>query len=244
MSTETPNPATASLWERTRAMFARAVAAVGAPAAIAALTLLPHSARAEIMRWLFLLESIVRKLLLADAGSLPPPSKQSGPKLIEIPLRGMCAPPANQTSPAKQRPGARAKSIDLTQPETWPAQFALSLPRAPTVPEGSAARIRDPWSAQPPLPPPSAPTLRRSQFAALQLARRFEAIRRVLNDPLPHVRRLALALRHAVYRCRDAVLRYFAASPRKYDYDPQDPRLRIEAFGQAYQAQFAFADTS
>jgi len=140
--------------------------------------------------------------------------------------------------------GRRAKSIDLTQPETWPAQFALSLPRAPTVPERSAARIRDPWSAQPPLPPPSAPALRRSQSAALQLARRFEAIRRVLNDPLPHVRRLALALRHAVYRCRDAVMRYFTASPRKYDYDAHDPRLRIEAFGQAYQAQFAFADTS
>ncbi len=242
MNAEKPNPATAPLWERTRAMFARAAAAVGAPAVIAALTLLPDAARAEIMRWLLLLESIVRKLLLADAGSLSQPPKQLSPRLIDIPLRG--APPANQTpAPSAAREGARARAIDFSQPETWAAQFALSLPHSASVPESRAPRIRALWGPALPSPPPP-PAPRRRHAAAFLIARRFEAIRRVLNDPLPHVRRLALALRRAVYRCRDIITRYFAASPRKYDYDAHDPRLRIEAFGQAYNATFALADTS
>ncbi|WP_395645385.1 hypothetical protein [Terricaulis sp.] len=58
------------LWARVRAAFARAVAAIGAPAAIAALGLLSRAFRRSIANRIALLEHIVRKLLLAEAGRL------------------------------------------------------------------------------------------------------------------------------------------------------------------------------
>jgi hypothetical protein len=62
------DPSTLSaLWTRTRAMFERARAAIGEPAAIAMRTALTRETTRDIAGWLARLESIVRKLLLALA---------------------------------------------------------------------------------------------------------------------------------------------------------------------------------
>lgn len=83
---------TLPLWERTRAMFARAVAAIGAPAAIAAIALITRALRRDIVGWLCPLESIARKLLLAEAAELKRTElarAEHGPRLVQIPLAGM-----------------------------------------------------------------------------------------------------------------------------------------------------------
>lgn len=58
------------LWQRTRASFARAIEAIGAPATIAALTLLTRSLCRVITGRILRLEHLVRKLLLAEATEL------------------------------------------------------------------------------------------------------------------------------------------------------------------------------
>ena len=80
------------LWIRARAMFARAVAAIGAPAAIAAITLIGKTLRRDIVAWLCPLEHVVRKLLLAEAAELHRAELARiarAPRIERIPLRGM-----------------------------------------------------------------------------------------------------------------------------------------------------------
>jgi hypothetical protein len=66
-----PAPDLTPLWTRTRAMFARALAATGGPVTIAAITGLTRSLQREVAAWIARLETIVRKLLLAEAALLP-----------------------------------------------------------------------------------------------------------------------------------------------------------------------------
>jgi hypothetical protein len=114
------------LWTRARALFARACAAFGGPAAVAALARLNAALRRRIMGWLAPLECIARKLLLAEAARLPAEN-----------LRAR-TPPRTQGEPA----GARA-APDLSRPETWPARFRLAPPRDPhLVRDERAPRIR------------------------------------------------------------------------------------------------------
>src|SRR5688572_32259939 len=66
---ETARLTEAPLWERARAMCERSVAAIGQPAAIAAVAALLSELRGRIVGWLLLIETIVRKLLLAEAAA-------------------------------------------------------------------------------------------------------------------------------------------------------------------------------
>ncbi len=239
-----PPPSSTPIWDRLRATFDRVIAAVGAPAAIALLSLSTRHARYNIVRQLLTLESLVRRLLLAEAAALAPPEAERGPRLITIPIRapGLVTP----LNHAPRHPPCRTlRPIDPERPETWNAQFALSLPRDLGTPsDRSAPRIRALWgNSAPPAPlPPSAPRTRRP--ASFLLARRFEAIRRVLNDPAPHARRLALAQRRATARSPSVARRYALASPRRPSYDPYDERLGIDILSLALIAREAFSDTS
>lgn len=236
---------TALLWERLRALFARVIAAVGAPAIIAALTLTPRMG-AEIVRELALVEILARKLLLADAVAfLPPP--QRGPRLLVAPLRAsgvytLPQPRRRRCAPAPARP----RALDLANPDTWSARFALALPRDPrAVQERRAPRIRALWCETGALPlaaPERAPPQRQSE--AFRIARRAEALRRMLNDPSPYARRLARARGVGVTRSREIITRYALRAPRRFTGDRHDPRLTIEIFSAAIGAQAALADTS
>lgn len=237
-----PPPTHAALWDRLRATFRRVTAAVGAPAAIALLNLSSRDARLEIVRQLGLLESLVRKLLFAEIAAFAPAAPERGPRLVHIPLR-----PGLVIVNAPRKRGPRPpRRLDLADPETWTASFALALPRdTHLVQDRHAPRIRALWgpSARPAEPPP--PAARRDRGpASFRIARRFEALRRVLNDPAPHVRRLAAAQRRALARSPHIVSRYALIGPRYSGYDPVDERLPIDITGAALTTRSKLLDSS
>jgi hypothetical protein len=73
---------------------------------------------------------------------------------------------------------------------------------------------------------------------------RFEAVRRVLANPAPHVRRLALLMPRLCRRDRDAPMRYAAETAHPHRSDDIDPRLIIEAMGLALSAAPLFHNSS
>ena len=234
----TPSLTTAPLWARTRAMFARAVAATGGAAAIAAIALLTEAARRAVIRWLAPLEHAARKLLLVEAAALAatPPQPNDGTAGLQV---------RKTTSAASKAARRAARALDLTRPETWPARFSFALPRDPrAVPDARAPRIRALWGPPPPAPAPRAPRAADPEHSAFRLARRFEALRRVLDDPRPHAQRLACALRRARRRFPEIVRRYALAPARTNDYDPRDERLGIDACALALAAPDSFLDSS
>ncbi len=236
-------PSSTPIWDRLRATFDRVIAAVGAPAVVALLSLSSRRARYDIVRQLLMLECLVRRLLLAEAAALDPPEAERGPRLITIPIRapGLVTPLNHVRRPTPQR---APRPIDPARPETWSAQFSLSLPRDPYVPlDRHAPQIRALWGAT--APPPLPPTPRRERrSASFLLARRLEAIRRVLNDPAPHARRLAVAQQRAAARSPEVARRYALASPRRPSYDPYNERLGVDILSLALLARETFSNTS
>jgi hypothetical protein len=237
-----PPPDTTLLWERLRALFARVIAAIGAPAIIAALTLAPRM-RTEIVRQLALVEVLARKLLLADAAALIPPPER-GPRLVVTPLRASGLYTVNQTRRRASAP-SRPRAVDLSNPETWPARFALALPRNPrAVQDRRAPRIRALWGDTPTPPPKNDPPPRQRHADAFRVARRAEALRRMLNDPAPYARRLAGSRHLGVARSREVVTRYALRAPRRFVGDRHDPLLTLDIFSVAVRTQAILADTS
>lgn len=266
MTDISPPPDTEAIWTRVRASFVRAVAAVGGAAAIAAITLMTRKLRRDIIAWLIPLEHVVRKLLLAEAAEIHRAEQEAAkrkPRIEYIPLRGMAMHWRRGTANFQARAGANiagggepdlstesqgAKAEgtkrDTSRPETWRARFSLGLPRDPhVVPESRAPRIRDPWSSAPPppSPPERAPRVLKPEDSPFRLARRFEALRRVLDNPRPHAERLARILAREVRRWRQVVQRYWWAACRTNAVDPADPRLGLDALAAAFNAQWGFA---
>jgi hypothetical protein len=216
-------------------MFARAVDSLGPPASIAALPLLSRGLRRELAGWIALMESIVRKLLLAEAAQLPSPRGEGAGGGVKrdagISSRVPCSAnfeqaPLHPASPLAGRGrDAFAMSIDPSLPHTWPAQFSLAPPRDADDPSERrlAAHDRD---------HPRRPR----RTVALRLAMRFEALRRVLDDPAPHALRLARLIARLSQRAAD-IARRFAIAPALPDFvAPCDPRLVIEVMGRAFAA--------
>jgi len=235
---QTPTPL---LWERLRALFERIIAVIGAPAIIAALTLAPRM-RTGIVRQLALVEILARKLLLAEAATLAPPP-QRGPRMIETQLSasGLYTTPP---TPRSRRPSSAQRAIDLTNPETWSARFALAIPRERTLSDRNTPRIRALWgdTRKPPPPLERAPTQRNS--TAFLIARRAEALRRMLHNPTPYVTRLAHTRRIGVARSRQVITRYALKAPRRFIGDRHDPLLTVHIFSAAVRAHALLLDTS
>jgi hypothetical protein len=255
------------LWQRTRASFARAVAAIGAPAMIAAITLLTRDLRRAIVGRLLRLEHITRKLLLAEAAELHRIEREraaKGPRVERVPLRGMAMhwrpgsaaildrrrirrpAPVNAGEDAGGS-GSAHTNLDRTRPETWRARFSLALPHNPRlVPNSRAPRIRSLWGeyTPPPPAPERAPRVIKQAEAPFRLAVRLEALRRVLANPMPHAQRLARMLAREVKRFPEVVRRYVFAAARTNAYDPDDDRLGVDAYGACIDTPDAFPDSS
>jgi hypothetical protein len=73
---------------------------------------------------------------------------------------------------------------------------------------------------------------------------RIEALRRVLANPAPHVKRLAKALPKLCARDPRAAMRYANEPARPHRSDEADPRLVIEAAGLAMDAAPHASDSS
>jgi hypothetical protein len=254
-----PSPLnTEPLWQRTRASFARAIEAIGTPAAIAALKLLTRDLRRAIAGRILRLEHLVRKLLLAEATELhrAERARERGPRLERVQLRSLgmartwTAGLQTRTSTAVATKcaseDARSK-IEPAQPETWPARFSFALPRnTHLVPNARAPRIRALWGPDtPPAPAPErTPRVMRDEDTPFRLACRLEALRRVLADPKPHAVRLARVLVREARRVPHLIHRYAFAAARTNDYDKEDYRLGIDVYGVCIDAPAAFRDTS
>lgn len=215
-------------------MFTRAIAAVGPLPQLASIGQLTPSLRRSTVRWISLLEHIVRKLLLAEATKLPA-------------ARFIVSPHNSATSDSRARAHAPPRAIDTSHPEAWSARFSFSLPRDEhAVPESRAPRIRALWGATPPpaLPRPRSARVVGPEQGGFRLARRLEALRRVLKDPLPYAQRLANILRRVVRAFPEIVHRYaYAGSPTDF-YDPQDPRLNLDVLSPVVPAPVCFSDSS
>lgn len=232
---------TSLLWERLRALFGRVIAAIGAPALLATLTIAPLT-RTAIARQITLIEILARKLLLAEAAALLP-APQRGPRVVEITLAASGLYTLPQTR--RRRAPARARAIDPAQPETWSARFALAVPSdGRTVDDRRAPRIRALWRAAPPPAPTPEPMPRHRNSDAFRIARRAEALRRLFDDPAPHVQRLAHSRRVGVARSCDAIKRYALRAPRRFVGDNHDPKLTLDIFSAALHAHAILTDTS
>jgi hypothetical protein len=251
---------TEPLWIRARAMFARAVTAIGNPAAIAVMAQLSKTLRRDIIAWLAPLECIVRRLLIADASELQRVEVRApncAPRVEMIQLRslglahhapsGSARPEAAQCARSPKTPPGAARSLDTSHPESWSARFSYALPRDTRLaPNPNAPRIRALWGpyTPPPETPSRTPRAISEEHAPFRLARRLEALRRVLADPRPHAERLARLLARQARRIPRLVQRYVWAGARTDDVDPADPRLSLDALAAAFDAPDAYKDTS
>ncbi len=220
----------AALWERIRAMLARACFAIGAFDPRAALT---PERRLSIARWIELIETIVRKVLLVEATALIVTERaargaNNGPRLTIVPLRGLAQPFALVAVPPRGGGTvAGARPFDATKPETWRVRFNLKPPRDPhACTQRPRIRALCGGNVVPHQPPPRAQGDRTP--SALHLAMRIEAVRRVLANPAPHVKRLACLLPKLCVRDPQAPMRYATEPARPHRGDEADPRLMVE----------------
>lgn len=234
-------PNIAQFWSRAHAMFARAARIIGAVQALAALTTLTRARRREISGWLGLIETIVRKLIFAEAVELHRGAISAGPHAPSLEhIAFHSAPqPAPSLAPSPRAPQARA--FDPNQPHTWPARFKLAAPKDPKAcPESRAPRVRALWGESS-APPPRKPPRGERTPTPWRLALRLEALRRVLADPAPYARRLARLLP----RLRAAFAeRYALATAPRFCIDHDDSQLIIDALSLALGAASLFLNTS
>lgn len=246
-------PNTEPLWARVRASFARAMAALGAPAAIAALGFLDKALKREIVRWLYPLEAMVRRLLLAEAAALRRAElarRERGPRIVHVPLRSLSLANHTWTAGLQTASGVakRCASEDArskTDPQSWRASFALAIPRNPhIVSDHHAPRIINLWAPDPiarePVHTPSA----NREPAAFRFARRFEALRRVLENPAPYAAKLARLLVREARRYCEVARRYVLRGSRVDAYDRADDRLSLDVLAAAFDAPEGFRDSS
>jgi hypothetical protein len=236
--------AEASLWTRARASFARAAAALGSAAKIAALGALTHKVRRQILAWIAPLEHVVRKLLLTEAARFAREAQHQRSAGLQTRI-------VFPHAPSGKSGGARTSGpeLDLTSPETWPVHFSLAPPCDPhRVENEKAPRIRALWRSAH-LDDAHAsrerhPAVRvRHPEDPVRLARRFEALRRVLDDPAPYARRLARLIERLRRRVPQVAQSYALAPARSNDYDRAEPRLCVDAISEALAALPAFPDS-
>jgi hypothetical protein len=218
-----PKDPLVTLWKLARVFIADAVAAFGQPGDIAAL--IARKARHAVRRRIKALETLVMKLLLIEASKL---------KIEPEPTR--------RRNAAQRVDSAIAAPPDLAKPETWRVRFALRIPaeaRPWTPPASSGPRIR---SLNPPLlvrdiwrdrarqahlrQLASAriarfiPDEARERAHAVHLARRFEALRRVVADPVPRARLLLRKLDAMKKAAYEAIKRIALRLPPREELYP------------------------
>lgn len=190
----------------------------------------------------------MRKLLFTEAAAIHRAQLERaarGPKLVLIPLRHHAPAPPASPPPRPTKKDAARLPVSPT-PHDWRAPFSFALPRDHYVAEANAPRIRALWGAYeaPVAPPQRAPRTPALADAPFRLARRLEALRRVLDNPLAYAEQLARVLACAAKRAVDVVKRFLFAPCRTNDYDCDDPRLGVDVFALAFTHAGAFADTS
>jgi hypothetical protein len=213
------------LWTAARDLFERMRGAVGEAAEIARQTWLPERQIAEARRWLRTLETMVRRLVLIEAAARRVETR--GPKLRNVvhltnPVAPKPAPPP--------RAAARSYSFKLwPRPATHPARIRML---------GPPVLVREIWRGN--LRSAHARQLNMVRFLRtpepLRIARRIDALERVLANPERTIRRLARRLRVSPSTAQRIALQ---RPPRR---SCADPAVENEAGQRAFVS--AKADTS
>jgi hypothetical protein len=213
-------PSIPLLWETVKAMCQRLLGHVPRTDQIALLQDLRDVERRHILGWLEPIERIVRHLLFAQALThllmtpegrelrkryAPPPPKPPGSnrstKILIPGLAVIWQRPVKRPEPPPLPPPQPRASLDLSDPASWSCPFKLdkhpdaqpakaaparSMPLASRRPERLAIEAGGNEHEEP-------------SRSALMIARRIEALRRVIARPRPHILRLArwLASRQA-----------------------------------------------
>jgi hypothetical protein len=152
-------------WQTVGELYRYIVALFGAPLAIAESLLLVKKSRRDILAWLGPVEALARRILLLRALSLPP-TNEPPPKIAPSPLFIAFT--------------DRAEAAIDPDSEKWRVRFCV-MPYGVLRRKQSREKCAD----------------RRGgalAFNALPLARRIEALRRVLENPGPAIARLARLL--------------------------------------------------
>lgn len=210
------------LWETARWFMRWLLAICGGPSEIAAVNVLARRERRDILHWLRPVEALVRRLLVAEAARLAAdlPADRPGQGESDAPplprrrtaVHARHAPAPDPEHPEQwavrfslsardgARPAARrrASRARVRPPapgrcdnefETLRRMLERMWKKPPPPPGGDSAP--PPWAAE---AMPATPRETANLFRALPLARRIEAVRRVLDDREPDVTRLARLL--------------------------------------------------
>lgn len=213
------------LWIAARTLFERMRGAVGEAADLAKQVWLPEQSIAEARRWLRTMETMVRWLVLIEAAARRVATR--GPKLRDV--VHLTNPVASK--PARPpRPAARGYSFKLwSRPPAHPARIRML---------GAPVLVREIWRGN--LRSAQARQLNMVRFMRtpepLRIARRIEALERVLAKPERAIRRLARRLRVSPSTAQRIALQ---RPPRQSCADPRD---EAEAGRRAFQS--AKPDTS
>ena len=217
-SAPTPSNPIAQLWRATRTRLADLISEFLGPIEVA--RTLARKARAIIRRKLALLEALVLKLLLIEAAA----------RAQEIPAQW----PRFRRRAPTPKPASR-RSENAAAPETWRVRFSLRLPAGPRTPHapprdiggprirdlGRPLLVRDIWREQARCAlidrlhpkPDAAAAHARAQAKAMRLARRLEAVRRVIADPRRVIAALARKLASLGRAARAFARRIALAAP-------------------------------
>lgn len=205
-----PSDPLSHLWREARAWLADLLADFVSPAHVA--RAVAAHARAAFRSRLQMLESLVMKLLLIEAARVParlckpmPAGSRRSPEAALLREGGFAlAEPRSEDHrlPAGKTAAARAEGSKVAEhpdhPVTWRVRFHTPAQRPRRGTRASTAQRT---------PPARAPAC--AQTLALRLARRFEALRRVIADPRAAIAALARRL-HALGAAAFAVARRIA----------------------------------
>jgi hypothetical protein len=229
--TTASHPTLADLWRQARAWLAAALRDFRGPAQIA--TTFARAARAAIRARLALIEALVMKLLLIEAAQSSPAcggDRELPRKREEREGRVRSAPRPSVSSCALDSSPQSREHEDPMRPETWRVRFRLRMPRQQRA-----------STASPPLHLTPRPEHLRAHAHARRLARRFEALSRVLADPRPAIAALARKLAARGAGARAIARRIALAHPGRASLGPVFATAMI--FGHDASSSFP-ADTS
>ena len=187
---------TPQLIDTARDLLAWIVRGVWGPASYALQREIWQWKKFELLDWLRPLEMLLRRMLLIEAfalaGSQTLPRPHS--RKVMSKAKAVSGSPAlsAEPKPACATPPFDPVSFDPARPDTWRVVF-ISLPGL--SPSGPRHKLPPVQFDRAPGEKPRAFRYRRKLVSCLPLARRLEAAIRVINNPLPFVRRLAFKLR-------------------------------------------------
>jgi hypothetical protein len=189
----TPIP---TLWEMAKRLFERLTGYTGSAAEVARRVRISRDDRKLVLSWLEPVESLVRLLLFSQALTYLIMAPEARALLKENASPPSPPPPSQPPSqPAPPPAPSKKPPRDLRDPNSWSCSFrVLEQTHIPFFAQPTRPQQADATSRRPSAPPSHAGAEDAPGRSVLRLARRIEAVSRVMARPRPHMLRLARLL--------------------------------------------------